>query len=98
MGHPPSVEFLRLSVNRERRMSAIQNLRRFAPGMNFDIASGEIRIFCAGQPRAAYVTGRQITSSPRNVCACFAKRIFLGRNTICRQTFAIAEINENCSP
>ena len=95
MGHPQIV-VLRFSVNRERQVvRPIQNLQ-FARD-DFDIASGEIRIFRAGQPRGDVTGYLNYVFATQRMRLLRKLRIFLRPKHDLRQAFAIAEINENYS-
>ena len=93
MGHP-QVFVVRLGINRKRQIvSPIQYLQ--LARNDFDIAGGEIWVFCPRQPRC------DATGDPNDVFAAQCMRllrklrIFLRpKHDLC-QAFAIAEINEN---
>ncbi len=95
MGHP-QVFVVRLGVDRERQIvRPIQNLQ--LARNDFDIASGEIWIFRARQPRCD-VTGHLNHVFAAQCMRLLRKlRIFLRPKHDLRQSFAIAEINENYS-
>ena len=62
---------------------------------NFDIAGGEIWIFCAWQPRSDVTRNLNHVFTAQCVCLLRKLRIFLRPKHDLRQAFAIAEINEN---
>ena len=93
MGHP-QIFVVQFGVDGERQIvRPIQNLQ-FARD-DFDIASGKIRIFCAGQPRSNLTGNLNHVFAAQRVRLLRKLRIFLRPKYDLRQSFAIAEINEN---
>ena len=93
MGHP-QIFVVRLGIDREWQIvRPIQNLQ-FARD-DFDVASGEIWIFCARQPRSDVTRYLNDVFAAQCVRLLRKLRIFLRSKHDLRQAFAIAEINKN---